>query len=231
METHTGKSKERLLDNLDINSRIDTTHRLRRNQDELLAHRTSSRLNHHSHTDLPIDRIHEDVKFIETANRRAHCIPQRKQQADGRKRLLTTRKRHRLASFILLQSVIWLDFQIQFLFLVVCQQLAPETAFAEEIHELDASTGCDVLLEHFPSVFAIDERVFQKLCEFLDALDFFTGLVELFDCFPCSVDELVPCTSNPIFMLGTSRSQTIVVGGIPLVSCYQVSIKLFEFST
>ena len=55
------------------------------------------------------------------------------------------------------------DLQIQLLLLVICLQLTTETAFAQEIHELNSSTCSDEFLELLPPISAVDERDFQEL--------------------------------------------------------------------
>ena len=60
-------------------------HALRRDQDELPADRTPSRLNHHGHTRRAVDVVHEYVELVETPDGTAHGFPDGKQQTDGRK--------------------------------------------------------------------------------------------------------------------------------------------------
>jgi hypothetical protein len=84
------------LDNLDTSSLNNIVHRLRRNEDELAADRTSCSLNDHVHTPLTVDAVHEDVEFVKAADRRAHGVPKREQQTHGRVRFLAARECLRL---------------------------------------------------------------------------------------------------------------------------------------
>jgi hypothetical protein len=97
----------RHLDDLDIRCLRDIAHRLRSDEDELPTNRASSSLDDHMHTPFAVDAVHEDVtgtvswdrksaslnnlQFVQAANRRTHCIPEREEKTHSRVRLLTSR--------------------------------------------------------------------------------------------------------------------------------------------
>jgi hypothetical protein len=66
-----------------IITHLNIIHSLRRDQDKLLANRASSRLDHHGHTRAAVDRVHEDVEFIQTADRASDGFPNTQQKTNG----------------------------------------------------------------------------------------------------------------------------------------------------
>jgi len=118
------------LVNLHIILDLDIVHRLRRDQHVLPAYRRSGSVNHHPHTDITIDLIHENVEFIETADWTAHSLPKRKQQTYGGKRLLATRKSFGLTATTTFSGCIWLDFDFQRAVFVFDFEVTAEIAVA-----------------------------------------------------------------------------------------------------
>ena len=54
---------------------LDIVHALRRDEDKLPAHTPPGRLDHHRHTRRAIHTVHEDIKFVQTADGRTHGFP------------------------------------------------------------------------------------------------------------------------------------------------------------
>lgn len=91
-----------VLENPDIVPTLDCGHGLRSDEDELSAHRATSSLHHHFHTDFSIRVVHEDIatsialvesvvgrsrakicgdlQFIQASDRGTHCFPDREQE-------------------------------------------------------------------------------------------------------------------------------------------------------
>jgi hypothetical protein len=93
-------------DNLDVRCVLHVVHRLGSNKDELSANRTSRSLDNHFHAALAVDAVHEYIarlvsvslateqlhlQLVKTADGRTHGVPKRKQETNGRIRLLTAR--------------------------------------------------------------------------------------------------------------------------------------------
>jgi hypothetical protein len=65
--------------NLDIILDLNIIHALRRNKHKLSRDRPSRRLNHHPHTDIAIDLIHENIEFVKATDGTTHGFPKGEQ--------------------------------------------------------------------------------------------------------------------------------------------------------
>jgi hypothetical protein len=86
------------LVNTHIVAHLDIAHALRRDQNELPAHGPPRSLNHHAHAGSAVDRVHENIELVQTADGAAHGFPDRKQQADSGEGLLASGQSLRLAA-------------------------------------------------------------------------------------------------------------------------------------
>lgn len=149
--------------NTNIIAKLHVVHALRRDQNELPAHRPPSNLDQHAHAGGAVDRVHEDVELVEAADRAAHGLPDGEQQTDGGEGLFAAGKRLGPAAGVGLFGQVGLDFDIELLALVVHNDAAAELALAEEVAELEACAEGDVLAEHLPAVIALGESFFDRL--------------------------------------------------------------------
>lgn len=140
-----------------IITKLHIVHALRRDQNELSPHRPPSNLDQHAHAGGAVDRVHEDVELVETADRAAHGLPDGEQQADGGEGLFAAGQSLGPAAGIGLFGQVGLDFDVELLALVVHDDAAAELPLAEQIAELEARAEGYVLAEHLPAVVALVE--------------------------------------------------------------------------
>ena len=158
-------------DNLDILSQLHIPHRLRTNQHILFSHTPPRRPNHHLHTNIPIHIIHKHVELVQTAYRTTHGIPHRQQHANCAEGLFATGKGFGATACIGAHGgVVRLDEEFELFGCVVDLHAAAEGALSEEIYEVAASAGGDVLTEAFPAGLAFGEDEEQLLAEPADVL-------------------------------------------------------------
>lgn len=200
--------------NTDILAQLHIAHTLRCDENELPAHGSPSSLDHHGHARGTIDRVHEDVEFVEAADRAAHGLPDGEQQADGGERLFTTRKRLRFAARVGSSGEVRLDLDVEFFAFVVDDCLAAELALAQQVPEHDPSARGDELAEHLPAMSAGVEGGFESLWDTLadEIIHKQQGMTDLYKTthfrhFPVSVlvlhfcltprhDNFLACTSS-----------------------------------
>ena len=56
---------------------VDFAHTLWRDQDELFANGRSGEADHHLHTDISVDTVHEYIKLVKSSNWGTHSFPHR----------------------------------------------------------------------------------------------------------------------------------------------------------
>lgn len=147
--------------------RIHIAHRLRRDQNELSPHTPPRSLNHQAHTLRPVHAVHEHVKLIQTADRRAHGLPDTQQQADRRKRLLASGEGLGLTTCVRGAVDIGLDGDFELLLRVREHHSPAEVAFAEQVAEVDAGAERDVFTEEAPATMALGEGFLELLSRLL----------------------------------------------------------------
>lgn len=159
LDLETNAINHDLLVNLHVVTQSDIAHGLRRDQDELPAHSTPSRLNHHGHALCTVDAVHEDIKLIQAADRRTHGFPDTEQQADGRERLFTATERLGLTTGVGHPRLVWFDCNVQCLVLMIEEDTSAEVTLGEKVLEVDPCSHRDLPLELLPAVVALRQRL------------------------------------------------------------------------
>lgn len=171
LQSSSSRKRQRRLPSLRIAHLVHThifahlhiAHTLRRDENELPSHRSPRRLNHHAHALRAVDRVHENVKLVQTADGTAHGLPDGEQQAYGGEGLFASAQCLCLAARVGLLGHVRLDFDVEFLAFVVDDDAAAELALGEEVAEHEACSRRNVLAEHFPAVLALVERFLEVL--------------------------------------------------------------------
>ena len=101
----------------------------------------------HVCADLTVDIVHEDVELVKAPQRRTYCVPNGKQEAYGRKRLLSARKRLGVATGLVFPRAIRLDLDLELPGLVIKQELPAEFTLTEQVGEVDSGVRRDEPLE------------------------------------------------------------------------------------
>jgi len=114
--------------NLDIRTRLNIRHALRRDEHKLPTDGLPRGAHQHPHANVAIDIVHEDVKLVQTANRRAHGLPEREEETDCGKGLFAAREGLGLPALVRVARFVRLDFEVESFVVVVDDEGAAETA-------------------------------------------------------------------------------------------------------
>jgi hypothetical protein len=126
-------------------------HGLRCDQNVLTTNCAPSSLDHHLHTNVAVDTVHENIELIETPYRRAHGIPKCKQKADCREGLFSARKRFGWSSTAIGHGDVGFNVNLELLVEMIDREIPSELTLAEQICKRNTSSPGDVSLESVPT--------------------------------------------------------------------------------
>ena len=108
-------------------------------------------------------RSREGLQFVQCTDRRSHCLPNRQQHTNLRKRLLPTRKRFRIFPRPTFTVTTGIDFNSDLHFFVIEDEFSLEPTLSNQVAEHSDSFMTDNLAESVITVFAFSMRFPEDL--------------------------------------------------------------------